>query len=224
MATKQRDLTSEGLTILQGSSRRDFLKRLVAGAAACGAGGLDVALASEWNAAARQSPPTYTNPVYAGSMPDPFVLLHQGTYYAFGTTGSDRTPDGRVFTVLQSTDLVDWKERGGALTPPTPDAAYQVPGRRKSRTRTACSSSITRWVGRKKRNSRSGSRPAARRRGRTPTTAPLSWIASVTGSRSMPTRSRTWTGSGTCSTRVTSSTRTEACSPAPPSSWTGSWT
>jgi arabinan endo-1,5-alpha-L-arabinosidase len=125
MATKQRDLTSEGLTALQGSSRRDFLKRLVAGAGACGAGGLDVALGSGWNAAARQSPPTYTNPVYAGSMPDPFVLLHEGTYYAFGTTGSDRTPGGRVFTVLQSTDLVDWKERGGALTPPTPDVAYQ---------------------------------------------------------------------------------------------------
>ena len=58
-------------------------------------------------------------------MPDPFVLLHRGTYYAFGTTGSDRKADGRVFTVLQSTDLVDWQERGGALTPPTPDAAYQ---------------------------------------------------------------------------------------------------
>ena len=125
MRTKHRHLTSEDLTIRDGGSRRDFLKRLVAGAGACGAGALGVMPGSFRNAVAWQSSPTYTNPVYAGSMPDPFVLQHQGTYYAFGTTGSDRKPNGRIFTVLQSTDLVDWQARGGALTPPTPDAAYQ---------------------------------------------------------------------------------------------------
>ncbi len=122
---RRRDRTSEGLAIVQDASRRNFLKRLVAGAGVVGVGGLDAVLGSEWNPAGRQSPQTYTNPVYAGSMPDPFVLLHQGTYYAFGTTGSDRKPDGRVFTVLRSTNLVEWQELGGALTPPTPDAAYR---------------------------------------------------------------------------------------------------
>src|SRR5574340_1206013 len=43
---------------------------------------------------------TYTNPVYRGSMPDPSVIRYQGFYYAFGTTGNGRTPDGRVFTEL----------------------------------------------------------------------------------------------------------------------------
>jgi beta-xylosidase len=71
------------------------------------------------------APATYTNPVYAGNMPDPFVLRHQGTYYAFGTTGGERKRDGRIFTLLRSTDLVDWEELGGALTPPTSDTDYQ---------------------------------------------------------------------------------------------------
>ena len=122
MATP-RDLTSESLMSGLDTSRRDFLKRLAAGA--CSVGTVNLILGSEGNGAPRQSTQTYTNPVYAGSMPDPFVLLHQGAYYAFGTTGSDRKPDGRVFTVLRSSNLVDWDERGGALTPPTPDAAYQ---------------------------------------------------------------------------------------------------
>ncbi|WP_460615619.1 glycoside hydrolase family 43 protein [Hymenobacter seoulensis] len=61
---------------------------------------------------------TYTNPVYAGQFPDPFVLRHEGHYYAFGTTGQGRTPDGNIFTLLTSDDLVDWKPIGGALVPP----------------------------------------------------------------------------------------------------------
>jgi beta-xylosidase len=93
-------------------SRRDFLKQLGAGVAA-------LALPQP---AVR---PTYTNPVYAGSMPDPGVLLHRGTYYAFGTTGKDRKADGRIFTLLRSTDLVRWEELGGALTPPDPDPRYE---------------------------------------------------------------------------------------------------
>ncbi|OGX85898.1 glycoside hydrolase family 43 protein [Hymenobacter glacialis] len=61
---------------------------------------------------------TYTNPVYAAQFPDPFVLRHQGTYYAFGTTGQGRAADGRIFTLLTSNNLVDWTPAGGALMPP----------------------------------------------------------------------------------------------------------
>ncbi|MEJ7664899.1 MAG: family 43 glycosylhydrolase [Hymenobacter sp.] len=61
---------------------------------------------------------TYTNPVLARNFPDPFVLRHGGHYYAFGTTGRGRTPDGRIFMLLTSDNLVDWRPPGGALTPP----------------------------------------------------------------------------------------------------------
>jgi beta-xylosidase len=46
-------------------------------------------------------------------------------YYAFGTTGRERKPDGRIFTVLRSTDLVAWEELGGAVTPPSDDERYE---------------------------------------------------------------------------------------------------
>ncbi|MBU3666455.1 MAG: hypothetical protein FGM15_11360 [Chthoniobacterales bacterium] len=72
---------------------------------------------------ASASEPQYTNPVYAGSMPDPTILRHDGYYYAFGTTGADRTPDGRIFTVLRSKDLVSWEKLGGALVPPSDNKA-----------------------------------------------------------------------------------------------------
>jgi beta-xylosidase len=102
-------------------SRRRFLAQLTAGACAAGTllhgGGVEAG-----GARARK---TYTNPVYKGSMPDPFVLRHRGVYYAFGTTGGERKADGRIFTLLQSNDLVNWRELGGALTEPTPDRAYQ---------------------------------------------------------------------------------------------------
>jgi len=88
-------------------SRRYFLKGSVTGLAL---------LAMRPVAAARAR--TYTNPVVARDFPDPFVLRHAGRYYAFGTTGQARQPDGRVFTLLTSTDLVDWQPLGGALTPP----------------------------------------------------------------------------------------------------------
>jgi arabinan endo-1,5-alpha-L-arabinosidase len=94
------------------TTRRDFLTQL---AGTIGLTALGPTLA----------PKTYTNPVYAGSMPDPGVLLHRGVYYAFGTTGGERKADGRVFTLLRSRDLFTWEELGGALTPPSPDARYQ---------------------------------------------------------------------------------------------------
>ena len=68
---------------------------------------------------------TYTNPVYAAQFPDPFVLRHAGTYYAFGTTGDGRTADGRIFSLLTSKDLVRWTPAGGALRPPAGAAGAQ---------------------------------------------------------------------------------------------------
>lgn len=55
-------------------------------------------------------------PLYDGYFADPFVLLHAGTYYAYGT-GS--VVDGRVFEVLSSPDLRRWTSCGGALEPVT---------------------------------------------------------------------------------------------------------
>ncbi len=68
---------------------------------------------------------TYQNPVYSGDMPDPSVKQLGNYYYAFGTTGSKRLADGRIFTMLRSTNLVNWEELGGALVPPTNNLAYQ---------------------------------------------------------------------------------------------------
>ena len=72
---------------------------------------------------------TYTNPVYAADMPDPSVKKFGEYYYAFGTTGHNRLPDGRIFTLLRSRDLVDWELLGGALIPPSisTDFEYWAP-------------------------------------------------------------------------------------------------
>lgn len=56
--------------------------------------------------------PTYTNPLYPASLPDPYVLKHQGEYWAYG---SERSADGRYFKILHSPDLLHWQETGGAL-------------------------------------------------------------------------------------------------------------
>ena len=58
---------------------------------------------------------TYTNPVYAQSFADPFVLRVGDGYVAYGT---GRIVDGRAFEVLRSSDLVHWTSVGGALEPP----------------------------------------------------------------------------------------------------------
>ena len=68
---------------------------------------------------------TYTNPVYAGDMPDPSVERIGSYYYAFGTTGNNRLLDGRIFTLLRSRNLVDWQPLGGALVPPSENVNYQ---------------------------------------------------------------------------------------------------
>jgi GH43 family beta-xylosidase len=54
---------------------------------------------------------TYANPVYDGYLGDPFVLKHNGEYYAYGTV-----PMGELgVPVLHSRNLVDWRPLGNAL-------------------------------------------------------------------------------------------------------------
>jgi GH43 family beta-xylosidase len=80
----------------------------------------------------RSEAATYCNPVWAGYLADPFVLRWGDRYYAYGTgsdIGNGRQPDGRVFPVLSSPDLVHWTTHGGALEPPAGggNAAYWAP-------------------------------------------------------------------------------------------------
>lgn len=56
---------------------------------------------------------SYTNPVHAGYMADPFVLRVADAYFAYGTQIPARP--GRVFQVLRSLDLIHWEELDGAL-------------------------------------------------------------------------------------------------------------
>jgi beta-xylosidase len=86
------------------------------------AAGIAAFFCGAWTVSA--APATYTNPVYTGSMPDPTVIRYQGVYYAFGTTGDARV-NGRIFTLLRSTNLVRWEERGGAMIPPSSNPHYQ---------------------------------------------------------------------------------------------------
>lgn len=68
---------------------------------------------------------TYVNPVYPDAMADPFVLRHDGFYYAYGTAPAG--PDGRRFPVLRSADLVQWEPLGHALVPPTGGIDFWAP-------------------------------------------------------------------------------------------------
>jgi GH43 family beta-xylosidase len=56
----------------------------------------------------------YLNPVYPLSFPDPYVLKFCGEYYAYAT---GHAPDGNIFQVLRSKDLVNWYEAGSAMEP-----------------------------------------------------------------------------------------------------------
>ncbi|HEX8633263.1 MAG TPA: glycoside hydrolase family 43 protein [Pyrinomonadaceae bacterium] len=68
---------------------------------------------------------TYLNPVYGRDFPDPFILKHGGEYWAYCT---GLRSDGRAFGVLHSTDLVHWRELGGALAPlPGEHPCYWAP-------------------------------------------------------------------------------------------------
>lgn len=69
---------------------------------------------------------TYTNPVYQDYFADPFVWQHQGVYYAIGTGSAEAAgqveekAQQRVFPLLQSDDLVNWRSAGKALLRPDP--------------------------------------------------------------------------------------------------------
>ena len=62
---------------------------------------------NRWKRGADRMNNTYQNPVCEGA--DPFVLLHNGTYYLYSTN----SPDG--FRVFTSTDMGTWEDRGYCL-------------------------------------------------------------------------------------------------------------
>ena len=63
----------------------------------------------------------YVNPVYAHSFPDPYILKFCGEFYAYCT---GYWHDGRVFGILHSRDLVNWREVGGAMPALDSDAPF----------------------------------------------------------------------------------------------------
>lgn len=66
---------------------------------------------------------TYTNPVYEEYFADPFVLAHEGRYYAFGTIPSS----GRTIPALESPDLISWRPLGDVLAPLGGELSYWAP-------------------------------------------------------------------------------------------------
>src|SRR5262245_42898167 len=69
----------------------------------------------------------YENPVWHEYFADPFALRVGQEYFAYGTGGQPLEGDGRVFPMLQSSDLVSWLYRGGALEPLKGATAYWAP-------------------------------------------------------------------------------------------------
>lgn len=69
----------------------------------------------------------YRNPVWNGYFADPFVLRHEGTYYAYGTGPTPTETDGRAFPILRSRDLTSWEYLGGAVRPIGGATAYWAP-------------------------------------------------------------------------------------------------
>ena len=63
---------------------------------------------------------TYTNPIHDGYLGDPFVLEHNGEYYAYGTVPLG----GLSIPVLHSRDLTGWRPLGGALA--LEDVAFEA--------------------------------------------------------------------------------------------------
>ncbi len=64
---------------------------------------------------------TFSNPIHDRPFADPFVLKHNGRYYAYGT------PAGGGLPVLRSSDLVTWQDAGEILGPPEPGLAHWAP-------------------------------------------------------------------------------------------------
>ena len=57
--------------------------------------------------------PTYTNPVHDAYFADPFVLRHDGRYFAYGSA----PPAHGTVPALESQDLVHWRPLGHVLEP-----------------------------------------------------------------------------------------------------------
>ena len=55
---------------------------------------------------------TFSNPVWPNNFPDPFVLEHEGVFFAYATHQS-----AEGFQMMTSTDLVTWKHEGGVGLP-----------------------------------------------------------------------------------------------------------
>ncbi len=67
---------------------------------------------------------TYTNPVHPDYFADPFVLRHEGRYYAYGSAPLA----GRTVPALESDDLVRWRSLGHVLEPlPGESLSYWAP-------------------------------------------------------------------------------------------------
>jgi beta-xylosidase len=67
---------------------------------------------------------TYTNPVWDAYFADPFVLRHDGRYFAYGSAPEAH----RTVPALESTDLVHWLPLGHVLEPlPGEERAYWAP-------------------------------------------------------------------------------------------------
>lgn len=60
-----------------------------------------------------------SNPRWQGTCADPYILPHDGLFYAYGTSATPETPDaeGRHFVLLRSADLVHWEQLPGPLIP-----------------------------------------------------------------------------------------------------------
>lgn len=65
---------------------------------------------------------TYTNPVYDANFPDPFIVEHEGTFYAYAT---QRGPGG--FQLMTSKDLINWKQEKPPFKPSWSDRQYWAP-------------------------------------------------------------------------------------------------
>lgn len=78
-------------------------------------------------------PRTHRNPVFEGTLADPFVFRHAGVYYAVGT-GPAGSEGAMQFPMLRSDNFFDWHPSGhGLLTPQVegrhfwaPEVAYRT--------------------------------------------------------------------------------------------------
>lgn len=69
--------------------------------------------------------PTYQNPVYPYSCPDPYILKHLGEFWGYCTGFWE---DGGCFGILHSLDMINWRNLGSALQPlPGDHTCYWAP-------------------------------------------------------------------------------------------------